>query len=104
MLTLHHWLCDPRNVRVLRLEQSAWEAGEAIAPVPPKPMSSWCVADVTHWLEGCDMAGPASTMAAQGVNGADLLTFESAVDLSKDVGISMFAARKILRLRELEEL
>ena len=43
---------------------------------------------------------PASLLQSQGVNGEDLVSFETAVQFSRGGGLSMFAAQKILRLRD----
>ena len=100
LLSTDHWLSDPRNVIVLNLSEPAWEGADASAIPSPLPMAAWCVSEVARWLEGSDMSGPASILRSQGVNGEDLVSFETAVQFSHDVGLSMFAARKILRLRD----
>ena len=66
----------------------------------PTPMAAWTVSQVVHWLESSDMAGPASILQMQGVSGEDLLGFATAAHFSRDVGLSMFAASKVLRLRD----
>ena len=63
-------------------------------------MASWCVSEVARWLEGGDMSGPARILQSQGVSGEDLVSFQTAAQFSHDVGLSMFAAQKILRLRD----
>ena len=50
-------------------------------------------------MEGLDMAGPAAYFRAQGVNGNDLMNFESAGHLRNDLGTTPFLARKVVALR-----
>ena len=100
MLSTDHWLSDPRNVIVLSLTEPAWVGADASAIPAPLPMTSWRVSEVARWLEGSDMSGPASLLRSQGVNGEDLASFESAAQFSRGVGLSMFAAQKMLRLRD----
>ena len=100
MLSTDHWLSDARNVVVLRLAEPSWVT-ECDTPVQaPTPMAAWTVSQVVHWLESSDMAGPASILQMQGVSGEDLLGFATAAHFSRDVGLSMFAASKVLRLRD----
>ena len=63
-------------------------------------MTTWTVGEVASWLESQDMAGPAAHLRAQGVNGQDLMDFRSEQELSRDLGTSIFLARKVLRLRD----
>ena len=49
-------------------------ADEVVASTAP--MAEWSVGDVASWLAGLDMAGPAAMLSAQGLNGAELLSFE----------------------------
>ena len=100
MVTTDQWLSDPRNVIVLRLTEPAWLGADACAIPAQLPMTSWCVSEVARWLQGSDMSGPASLLQSQGVSGEDLVNFESAAQFSRDVGLSVFAAQKILRLRD----
>ena len=85
---------------MLRLTEPAWEGADASAIPAQLPMTSWRVSEVARWLEGSDMSGPASLLQSQGVNGEDVASFESAVQFARDVGLSRFAAQKILRLRD----
>ena len=64
------------------------------------PMAEWSVGDVASWLAGLDMAGPAAMLSAQGLSGADLLSFESASAFAHDLGTTPFVASKVLRLRD----
>ena len=85
---------------MLRLAEPSWVT-ECDTPVQaPTPMAAWTVSQVVHWLESSDMAGPASILQMQGVSGEDLLGFATAAHFSRDVGLSMFAASKVLRLRD----
>ena len=58
------------------------------------------VGAAASWLEGLDMAGPAAMLSAQGLNGADLLSFQTAAEFARDLGTTVFVARKVLRLRD----
>ena len=71
---------------MLRLAEPSWVT-ECDTPVQaPTPMAAWTVSQVVHWLESSDMAGPGSILQAE--------------HFSHDVGLSMFAASKVLRLRD----
>ena len=72
-------------------------ADEVVASTAP--MAEWSVGAVASWLEGLDMAGPAAMLSAQGLNGADLLSFESAFANAHDLGTTPFVAKKVLMLR-----
>ena len=63
-------------------------------------MTTWTVEEVATWMESQDMAGPAAFFRTQGVNGKDLLSFETAQQLSRDLGTTTFLARKVLLLRD----
>ena len=101
MLDSDHWLSNPKNVIQLRLTVPAWESGTA-EPAPPRPrdvMRAWSVNELGSFAKARDLAGPASVLAASGVNGADLLTMDEAT-LVHDVRMTPFAARKVLRARD----
>ena len=100
MLSADHWLSNPKNVVLVRLSGPVWEADGPATPPQPDPMIGWSVSAVASWLEGLDMGGPASTLRAQGVNGADLLTFQTPVELARDLGTTPFVAKKVLKLRD----
>ena len=99
LLTTDHWLTDSKNVVVLRLSEPAWETDVA-AVTSTVPMAEWSVGAVASWLEGMDMAGPAAILSAQGLDGADLLSFQSASAFACDLGTTPFVAKKVLRLRD----
>ena len=46
------------------------------------------------------MAGPAATLRAQGLSGAVLLAFQSEAEFARDLGTSLFVAKKVLMLRD----
>ena len=100
LLTTDHWLSNPDNVRVLRLSEPAWVATEPPAAAAASPMAQWSVSAVSSWLESLDMSGPAATLRAQGVSGADLLAFATPRDFAHDLGTTPFVAKKVLRLRD----
>ena len=99
MLSTDHWLADIKNVRVLRLSEPAWETADEVV-ASATPMAEWSVGAVASWLAGLDMAGPAAILSAQGLNGADLLSFESASAFAHDLGTTPFVAKKVLMLRD----
>ena len=78
----------------------AWATGVVDVAAPPSSMTTWTVGEVASWLESQDMAGPAMHLRAQGVDGQDLMDFRSEQELSRDLGTSIFLARKVLRLRD----
>jgi hypothetical protein len=98
-----HWLSDTRNVILLKLDAPAWIASGAVPQeVPAQPrdvMASWPVSGVVAFMKSRDMEGPASVLHASGVNGADLLTLDEQL-LVRDVHMTPFAARKLLRARD----
>ena len=102
LFKVDHWLSDPRNVIQLHLKSPAWETG-LIASSPPlsrrEQMRSWSVAETGRFLEERDLAGPAEQARMSGVNGADLLQL-SREDLSSEVRLSPFAARKVVATRD----
>ena len=88
-----------KNVVLLRLNAPAW-AGEAVASdAAEQCMAGWTVEEVGGWLESEDMVGPAAAFRAQGVSGADLMAFESAEEVKRDLAMTMFVAKKVMRLR-----
>ena len=78
---------------------AAREARE-FAPAARAPMEAWRVCDVFEWLQSNDMSGPAAALQSQGVNGEDLVGFNTAIEFSRSVGLSLFAAQKVLRFRD----
>ena len=99
LLATDHWLSNPKNVVLIRLSGPAWESEGPIAQSPADPIVGWSVGAVASWLEDLDMCGPAATLRAQGVSGADLMAFQSPTELARDLGTTPFVAKKVLRLR-----
>ena len=62
-------------------------------------LQEWRVDDVTDFLQARDLHGPAAALRANGVNGRDLLNATIA-ELTQDVRLSPFAARKVLSVRD----
>ena len=62
-------------------------------------MQAWTVSETGRFLQEHDLAGPAELLRVSGVNGADLLEL-SITELSKDVRLSPFAARKVAAARD----
>ena len=96
----NHWLKDPRNVALVWLTGPAWvtPAGSA-APEGPMP-ETWSVAEVAAFFEGHDAGGVADIIRRNAVSGADLLAFEAAPEVARELNMSAFAARKMLALRD----
>ena len=99
-----HWLSNPKNVMVLKLTRPAWKTGVASAAAAPEPepaeaMKSFSADGLGAFLRARDLAGPAATLFASGVNGADLLEMTPQV-LVNDVRLTAFAARKVVDLRD----
>ena len=63
-------------------------------------MTTWTVEEVATWMESQDMVGPAAFFRTQAANGKDLLSFETAQQLSRELGTTAFLARKVLLLRD----
>ena len=98
LLRTDHWLSNPQNVKLLWLIEPAF--GQALPPavLPSEQMKRWSVADVAAFLEARDAAALGAVLSASSVNGSDLarLTY---LDLTTDLGMTAFAARKVLALR-----
>ena len=98
-----HWLSNPKNVICLRLKTPAWEVEGAPPPEPVddrhEQMRSWPAAGVVAFAKSRDLAGPAPTLFASSVNGADLLAADQAT-LVNEVRLTPFAAAKLLRARD----
>ena len=99
-----HWLSNPKNVILVRLDAPAWEGGEAPAPATPPvdvrtEMTGWSAGDVMKFMAQQDLAGPARTLLASGVNGEDLMAMATKI-LTDELRLNSFAARKILAVRD----
>ena len=99
MFATDHWLSDPKNVLVLRLDEPAWVLDQPPPLSALSTMDAWGVEAVAAWLESNDMAGPAAYFRAQGVNGRDVLAFQSEQDIMRDLVTTPFVARKVFSLR-----
>ena len=101
MFKTDHWFSDPKNVILLRLDSPAWSTDSPVIPASTgRALATWTVEEVAAWLEGNDMVGPAAYFRSQGVNGQDLVNFESAPSLSRDLGTTNFVAQKVVALRD----
>ena len=102
LFDVDHWLSDKKNCLLLRLDAPAWQD----PGLPPSSaldgraaMAAWSVSDLAAWLSSRDLAGPAGQLRQQGVAGEDFVS--ATIDgLVKDVGLSPFTARKLVRLRD----
>ena len=103
MLDSDHWLSNPRNVICLKLHSPAWAAAGVAAPEPEpersEQMRSWTATEVVAFAKARDLAGPAATLFASSVDGADLLGMTQGV-LVRQVRLTPFAAAKVLRVRD----
>ena len=71
-----------------------------MAQTPLQRMSSWTTAEVSEFMAEHDAAGLAPHLAQNAVNGAELASFASWEALSKELRLTPFAAKKVLRLRD----
>ena len=107
LFSTHHWLSNPKNVVVIRLDSPAWISARLQAPAAGthsqrELASAWTADEVAMWLQSCGAGGIASTLQANAVDGSDLLAFGNEDVLVKDLRLTPFAARKLLQLRERE--
>ena len=99
-----HWLSDPRNVALLRLDTPAWQGASTphlppMAPLAADAMHAWRVAGVVAFLERQDLHGPAALLYANGLDGHDLAN-TTMEELTTELRLSRFAAGKVLRARD----
>ena len=106
MLVSDHWLADPRNVLVLRLNEPAWlvPGGQVVSQSTPTEtrevmMRRWLAKDVSTFLQKADLEGPAATLFSNGFSGADLFDY-GVTALVTDLRLSTFAARKVIAARD----
>ena len=100
MLKTDHWLSDRRNILHLVLHQQSWAGGTGVSQeTQNRPMSLWTCTELLTFLTKEDVQGPASVLFANGVNGEDLRTMTETT-LVQELRLSPFAARKILRARD----
>ena len=99
MLSTDHWLADIKNVRVLRLSEPAWEAADEVV-ASATPMAAWSVVLLQVGSRAWTWLGQQPCCLQQGLNGADLLSFESASAFAHDLGTTPFLAKKVLMLRD----
>ena len=94
-----HWLADPRNISLARLTEPAF--GLPLAPQPDNRtlMLRWAVADVVAFYEAKDAEALGKSLAANSVQGADLLRF-TVDSLRSDLNFNMFVAQKICDLHD----
>ena len=103
LLKTNHWLREEANVHLLHLDGPAWQAPAmpVIAGASREVLlASWTVDEVWSFFALQDAAGIGSVLAKNSVNGQDLCDFESADSLTKELSLTSFAAKKVLRLRD----
>ena len=98
LLECDHWLSQSKNVLVVRLSSSPWQDAPFQAE-PAEQMERWTVDELVRFLTEYDLEGPARILFANGVRGQDLKLLTATV-LSADLGLSSFAATRILNARE----
>ena len=59
-----HWLSNPKNVVLLRLNAPAWGGAAGASDAAEECMAGWTVEEVGGWLESEDMVGPAAAFRA----------------------------------------
>ena len=103
MLDTDHWLSNPRSAICLKLHSPAWAIAGVAAPDPelerPEQMRIWTAAEVVAFAKARDLPGPAATLFASSVDGADLLGVYQEV-LVTEVRLTPFADAKVLRVRD----
>ena len=97
----NHWLKDPRNVALVWLTGPAWVTpASSAAAAAGASTETRSVAEVAAFYEGHDAAGLADTLRRNAVSGADLLAFQGAHEVARELNMSAFVARKLLSLRD----
>ena len=104
LLSTDHWLKDRRNIIQLRLTERAYgSAGAGAGGAPARDnrdlMAEWSVAAVSSFPQCADLEGLSQALFNHGVAGVDLLAF-TAADLTNDLRLSAFTARKVLAARD----
>ena len=89
----------PHNVTLLRLTEPAFGSPPVPQPDNRTRMLRWAVADVVAFFETKDAKALGETLAANSVEGADLLRFTEE-SLKIDLKLNTIAARKICHLRD----
>jgi len=104
LLQTNHWLKDARNVCCLRLQEPAWvqrvPSGRPGVLTGRDALLAMSVDEVAALFEGRDAAGLARVLQQNAVNGSDLLAFSCWEEICRELQVSPFAARKILRIRD----
>ena len=95
-----HWLSNPLNCKVLHLPAPVWGAEEAPAPSlsAADKLALWTCQELRDYLTAHDLAGLATHLHGQSVNGKDFLDL-SETELVEDLRCTPFAARKLVAAR-----
>ncbi len=95
-----HWLSNTKNCVVLRLNGEAWgtDAQRGQTMSPQERMTGWTCSQLQDFLGGQDLAGLASVLYSQSVNGEDFLQLSDA-EFVKDLRLSPFGAKKLVKTR-----
>ena len=98
-----HWLSNPQNVVLVKMTAPVWAPGANAAPATSlsrrDALATFSVAEVADLLKTRDLAGPASALQANGVNGTDLLRMTT-TQLEQELRLSVFASRKVICARD----
>ena len=105
-LRTHDWLKKKENCVLVEFQQPPVEPPQGLAQlpvsahqVPPEEaMRSWMVADVKTFLSSRDLLGLADICYANGVNGEDLLCFQSSA-VAEELRLTPFQAKKLMGAR-----
>ena len=103
MLSTNHWLRDEKNVICVRLDAPAWQTDDLPQVAPPRreTMAARSVDELAQFVAGQDAAALADMLRSQSVSGGDFVSFEAHEDLTAELKITPFAAKKLIRLRGL---
>ena len=102
LLDTDHWLKDSKNICCLKLTAPAYDQPGAVAvPSPPKreAMTTCSVRDTASFFRGRDAEGAAKVIEDNAMAGVDLLAFSTAKELTAELRVTPFLAKKVLALR-----
>ena len=100
LLKTDHWLSNPDNVITIWLQEPAIVgARNSEQSTPPQRLQSFSVADVAAFFEARDAEALGAILSKNSVNGQDL-TVLGLPELTQDMRMSSFGARKVIALRD----
>ena len=98
-----HWLSNPKNALVLRLDEPAWTTGEATGPAETNDMATCGVGGVQSLQGGWRLTTwlvRRRTSVRKAPTEVTVLAFTTADELAHDLRTTPFVAKKVLRLRD----